>query len=126
MAVLKKKKIIKKKITKVRKTPIKRVVRKNIKKVVSKAQAQVLRKKALSIVKKFVGNPIFEPSPNSSWEGEAVFNPAAVVHNGRVHLFYRALGYDGISRFGYASSKDGIHFNERCHYPVFIAENVDD
>ncbi len=93
------------------------------KKIVTKSQSKILRKKALSIIKKFEGNPIIEPSYNSSWEGEAVFNPAAVVHNGRVHLFYRALGYDGISRFGYASSKDGLNFDERCTYPVYIAEN---
>ena len=64
-------------------------------------------------------NPVLEPNPAHWWESEAVFNPAAVYDNGRVHVLYRAMGADGISRIGYASSKDGIHFDERLPYPVF-------
>lgn len=64
-------------------------------------------------------NPILEPDPGHWWESEAVFNPAALYSGGRVHLLYRALGTDGISRIGYASSSDGIHFDERLPYPVF-------
>lgn len=64
-------------------------------------------------------NPILEPLPQNWWESEAVFNPAALYTGGRVHLLYRALGRDGISRIGYASSPDGIHFDERLPYPVF-------
>src|SRR3989338_987600 len=56
-------------------------------------------------------NPVLGPNPEHWWESEAVFNPAAVVHDGRVHLFYRALGQDGVSRIGHASSKDGIKFD---------------
>ena len=58
-------------------------------------------------------NPILVPRPDVWWESEAVFNPAALYDNGRVHLLYRAMGADGISRIGYASSRDGIHFEER-------------
>ena len=65
-------------------------------------------------------NPILTPLPVHSWESEAVFNPAAVYHEGRIHLLYRALGRDGISRIGYASSSDGIHFDDRLPYPVFV------
>ena len=68
---------------------------------------------------RFKENPILEPEPSHWWESEAVFNPAALYSNGRVHLLYRALGKDGISRIGYASSKDGVHFDERLPYPVF-------
>ena len=64
-------------------------------------------------------NPILKPIREHWWESEAVFNPAAFYHDGRVHLFYRAMGHDGISRIGYASSKDGIHFDVRLPYPVF-------
>ncbi|MDZ4226445.1 MAG: glycosidase [Patescibacteria group bacterium] len=64
-------------------------------------------------------NPILGPDPAHWWESEAVFNPAAVYDQGRVHVLYRALGQDGISRIGYASSKDGVHFDERLPYPVF-------
>lgn len=64
-------------------------------------------------------NPILKPIREHWWESEAVFNPGAFYHDGRVHLFYRAMGHDGISRIGYASSKDGIHFDIRLPYPVF-------
>lgn len=64
-------------------------------------------------------NPVLAPIREHPWESEAVFNPAAFYHDGRVHLFYRALGRDGISRIGYASSPDGIHFDERQPYPAY-------
>jgi predicted GH43/DUF377 family glycosyl hydrolase len=54
-----------------------------------------------------------------SWNSEAVFNPAAWHDGERVHLLYRAIGGDGVSRLGYASSKDGSFFDERIPYPVF-------
>jgi len=79
-----------------------------------------------TIVKKFgksldraPENPILSPLPDSWWESEAVFNPAAVYDEGRVHLLYRAMGHDGVSRIGYASSRDGFNFDERLSYPVF-------
>lgn len=65
------------------------------------------------------GAPALHPNPEHWWESEAVFNPAALYHGGRVHLLYRALGRDGISRIGYASSRDGVHFDERLPYPVY-------
>lgn len=68
-------------------------------------------------------NPILGPDPTHWWESEAVFNPAALVIGGRVHLLYRALGRDGVSRIGYASSSDGIHFDERLPHPVYAAES---
>ncbi len=67
---------------------------------------------------RFPQNPILSPTV-LEWESEAVFNPAAFTDNGRVHLLYRALGPDGVSRIGYASSPDGVHFDERLHYPVY-------
>jgi predicted GH43/DUF377 family glycosyl hydrolase len=70
-------------------------------------------------LKRLRDNPVLEPVPEHWWENEAVFNPAAVVYGGRVHLFYRALGRDGISRIGHASSADGIHFDERTPVPVY-------
>ncbi len=71
------------------------------------------------LLRRFKENPILEPNPRQWWESEAVFNPAAIVHDGRVHLFYRALGGDGVSRIGHASSADGIHFDERTPHPVY-------
>ncbi len=67
---------------------------------------------------RFARNPILSPT-FYEWESHAVFNPAAFTDGERVHLLYRAMGPDGISRLGYASSSDGIHFDERLPYPVF-------
>lgn len=51
------------------------------------------------------------------WEEKDVFNPAAVVRNGVVHLLYRAQDRvgrpDGTSRIGLATSRDGLHFERR-------------
>lgn len=69
------------------------------------------------------GNPVIEPNKDHQWESEGTFNPAAILVDGTVHLFYRALGKDGISRIGYAVSDDGIHF-ERLPYPVFSVDGA--
>lgn len=71
-------------------------------------------------VKRHEHNPVLSPLYCNEWESRGTFNPAVVEDNeGRVHLFYRAIGEDGLSRIGYASSEDGVHFNERSPYPVF-------
>jgi predicted GH43/DUF377 family glycosyl hydrolase len=129
MAVLKKvKKTLKDiKEKKVKRTLIQRVLHKiKRKKVITKPKVKTPRKEALSILKKHNGNPIVGPIRNSIWESEAVFNPGAVVSGGRIHLFYRALGPDGVSRVGYASSKDGIHFDDRLSYPIYFVQNVEE
>lgn len=65
-------------------------------------------------------NPVLSPSSINEWEGQASFNPSATLDDeGRVHLFYRAIGNDGISRIGYAMSKDGRNFEGRSSYPVY-------
>ncbi len=60
------------------------------------------------------------------WEEKDVFNPAAVVKDGRVYLLYRGednVGkHAGTSRIGLATSTDGLHF-ERHPTPVFYPDN---
>lgn len=68
-----------------------------------------------------IHNPILKPGTNP-WTAEAVMNPAAAVLGGRTHLIYRAIGTDGVSRLGYASSPDGITFDKRLTYPVYVAQ----
>lgn len=70
------------------------------------------------------GNPLLVPS-GQAWESGGVMNPAAVEAGGRVHLFYRAVGDDGVSRLGYASSGNGASFDERLPYPVFALGSGD-
>ncbi|MEI8096642.1 MAG: hypothetical protein WCG73_00895 [Candidatus Moraniibacteriota bacterium] len=64
-------------------------------------------------------NPILSPVPEHDWEAMAAFNPAAVFEDGKVHIIYRAMGFDGTSRFGYASSSDGTHIDERLPLPIY-------
>lgn len=65
-----------------------------------------------------VENPVLSPTA-LAWEASAVMNPGAVEAGGRTHLFYRAVGSDGVSRIGYASSTDGRNFDTRSKNPVF-------
>ncbi len=72
-----------------------------------------------NILDRFEKNPIIEPRANHDWEVLGTFNPAVFEDEGKFHLFYRALGSDGISRIGYAQSKDGMHFTRRLNHPIF-------
>lgn len=60
------------------------------------------------------------------WEAKDVFNPTALVKDGKVHLLYRAedtVGkFAGTSRIGLAISDDGLHF-QRMPEPIFYPEN---
>jgi len=77
-------------------------------------------------------NPILEPTAASEfdcpiegrvrWEESHVFNPAAVVHDGKVWILYRAQGKSGVSRLGLASSTDGLRF-VRHPKPVVYPDN---
>jgi predicted GH43/DUF377 family glycosyl hydrolase len=78
-------------------------------------------------------NPILKPSPdlifhcpllntNVKWEERNVLNPAAVVRNDTVFLFFRAQDLNGTSRIGMAVSTDGLHFQKRAT-PVFYPAN---
>ena len=61
------------------------------------------------------------PMTNSSvkWQKADVFNPAAIVRNGKVYLLFRAEDIPGTkigfrtSRIGLAISEDGLHFTKR-------------
>jgi len=64
-------------------------------------------------------NPIISPNTENSWEAWQTFNPGAILINDKVHFLYRAIGEDGLSRFGYAASNDGFHIDERLSYPVY-------
>ncbi len=115
---------------------------KTVKKTSKKAIVSVIRKRKIKFkksifsknitskiegvkLKKHEKNPIMIPRPYS-WESQAVFNPGAVVSKGKIHLFYRAMGSDGVSRIGYASSEDGLNFKERLSYPVYYLKDVED
>lgn len=64
--------------------------------------------------------PIISPR-GDGWESAGTFNPAVVVHDGKIVMLYRAQDKAGTSRLGYAESSDGIHFTKRPD-PVFSSE----
>ncbi len=74
-------------------------------------------------MERFQGNPILKPILEHAWETRAVFNAAALYFDKRVHILYRAVGNDGVSRLGYASSLDGYNLEERLSSPVFEPAN---
>lgn len=65
-------------------------------------------------------NPIIIPEKQHPWESKSTFNPGALYLGGRLHLVYRAMSEDNTSVFGYASSRDGIHIDERLPRPVYV------
>ena len=68
---------------------------------------------------RFENNPILTPTIEWDWQSRAVFNPAAIYEDGKVHLIYRSLSNDGISVLGYAVSRDGFHIDENLDYPIY-------
>lgn len=116
-------KIISKKKILVKKTAKKTVTKKRLaitRKIVRKAALSAVKKGKAIELKKHPQNPVIKPRKENEWESYQTFNPAALFENGRVHVLYRALGSDGISRLGYASSPDGINFDERLNEPIFV------
>ncbi len=65
-------------------------------------------------------NPIMRPVPGHEWESKAVFNPAAIYLDGKVHIVYRAMSSDNTSVFGYAVSNDGFTISERLPEPIYV------
>ncbi len=70
-------------------------------------------------LKRFSGNPVIEPNPRHRWESSQTFNPGAVLLQGKVHILYRAIGDDGVSRFGYAVSETGYTVSGRLENSVY-------
>src|SRR3954470_4309934 len=82
------------------------------------------------------GKPVLAPNPKTTfdcpmrgrsvrWESDHVFNPAAVVRDGKVCVLYRAEDDSGrgigmhTSRIGYAESADGVDFTRRLRPVLF-------
>ena len=90
----------------------------------SQPRVQEFIQEALGLVREKM-NPILKQGPYQ-WEQESVLNPAVIEAGGKTHMFYRAVGADGVSRLGYASSDDGVTFSDRLPYPVYAADGLRD
>ena len=100
---------------------IKKKVSKKIKSKVNKksVKRKTEKKKSMQIINKHKENPVISPNDGNGWEAWQTFNPAAILIDGQVHLLYRAIGHDSISRLGHAFSEDGFKFEERFPDPVY-------
>src|SRR3989338_4247991 len=65
-------------------------------------------------------NPIIQPASERYWESKATFNPTAIIHDGKVHIIYRAVGDSDNSVLGYAESADGFSVKETFPTPVYF------
>lgn len=52
------------------------------------------------------------------FENHGVLNPAVIVKDGMIHLFYRAVGKDFISSIGYCQLDTPFHVNHRNETPL--------
>jgi beta-1,2-mannobiose phosphorylase / 1,2-beta-oligomannan phosphorylase len=71
---------------------------------------------------RYEGNPILDARPENAWEAQNVSNAGAILHDGKVHILYRAEGFEKreprvkewpVTRIGLAVSSDGFHIDER-------------
>lgn len=76
------------------------------------------------LLKRHGQNPVLSPLMQMDWQGQGTCNPAAYMDDtGKVHIIYRAIGNDGVSRLGYASSPDGFFFEDVHPWPVFSMQH---
>ncbi len=76
-------------------------------------------------LKKYPGNPVLRPQGDGC-AADAIFNPAAIVHDGKVKLLCRAINMTrprlkenwSVSTLVWAESEDGFHFT-LADKPVF-------
>jgi beta-1,2-mannobiose phosphorylase / 1,2-beta-oligomannan phosphorylase len=75
------------------------------------------------VLKRSQHNPILAPLKNHHWEASATFNMSVTKKDDKIYGFYRAISSEDklrtpshISTIGMASSKDGIHFEERKQF----------
>jgi beta-1,2-mannobiose phosphorylase / 1,2-beta-oligomannan phosphorylase len=69
--------------------------------------------------RRFASNPILTPVIENKWESKAVFNPAAIYLDNKVHLIYRAMSDDNTSSLGYAQSMDGFNISMILDKPIY-------
>lgn len=69
--------------------------------------------------------PLLKPRPHD-WEANGILNPGVTIHNGRILLLYRAVGSDHVSRFGVATTGDGVNFTYASDHPSFAPDPTSD
>jgi beta-1,2-mannobiose phosphorylase / 1,2-beta-oligomannan phosphorylase len=65
--------------------------------------------------------PLLKARP-LSWEANGLLNPGVTIYDGSILLLYRAIGRDGVSRLGVATSQDGVQFSFSGEEPVLAPQ----
>ena len=120
----KEKKVISKTSISKKSISVKNTLKKNVskKEIIRKKQKPIdagKRRTSSAILNKHSENPIIFPKMDNDWEAWQTFNPGVILLENKTHFLYRAIGRDGISRFGYAVSVDGFHIDERFADPAY-------
>jgi len=69
---------------------------------------------------RFEGNPIITSRQGQDWEVGGTFNPGAAMDGGAIHLLYRAVDVNKISRLGYARTLNCTEIDFRSSEPVLM------
>ncbi len=72
---------------------------------------------------RFEGNPIIKPAIELDWQQVATYNPAAIYEDGKVYIVYRGQAKSGMSVFGLAISRDGLHIDENLVEPIYSTDD---
>jgi predicted GH43/DUF377 family glycosyl hydrolase len=67
---------------------------------------------------RFEKNPIIASRQERDWEVNGTFNPGVTIDRGAIHLLYRAVDANMISRLGYARTQNGSEIDFRSSDPV--------
>jgi predicted GH43/DUF377 family glycosyl hydrolase len=59
---------------------------------------------------------------NHGFENEGVLNPAAILHDGIIHLFYRAVSKGNYSSIGYCRLRHPTVIEERMEIPILFPQ----
>jgi predicted GH43/DUF377 family glycosyl hydrolase len=70
---------------------------------------------------KYEQNPIIAPRRDVGWETIGTFNPGAIAEGKYIHLLYRAVDANRVSRLGYARTLDGRTMESRPLEPVMTS-----
>jgi predicted GH43/DUF377 family glycosyl hydrolase len=76
--------------------------------------------KRLLKLSRYEKNPIIASRQGQDWEAGGTFNPGAAIDGGKIHLLYRAVDTNRISRLGYACTVNGTEMDYRCSDPVLM------
>ncbi len=76
----------------------------------------------ISLTRLHPTEPLLKPRSGIAWEARGLLNPGITIFDGKILALYRAVGDDNVSRFGVATTTDGIHFDFMSEQPVFAPD----